>query len=451
MSKKPISYPKTRTGEQLDDYQGTLVADPYRWLEDVDSQETLDWIKSQNELTFDYLAQIPAREKLQKTISRLWNFSRVMTIHHRGNRYFQFRNSGLQNQDVMYVMDSPTSRGHVLLDPNTLSSDGTAALNTWSVSEDGNWLAYAISQSGSDWVEWRVRNVGSGEDLLETLEWSKFSGAAWAHDGSGFYYCRYAAPADGEVFQESNYNQTIHFHRLNTTQSDDTLIYARPDQPEWGFNPEITSDGRFLVIMVTQGTDTRNRIFFKDLQENGDVIELISRLEAAYIFIGNNGPVLYFQTDREAPKGRLIAIDSKSPHEANWKTIIPEGSATLEAATIVNNQFVMIFLQDAHELIERFTLDGTPLGGIELPTLGSVTYEYISTLSGRKTDKEMFYLFHSFAFPVTLFRYDFETGKNEIIFKPDIAFDFSPYITRQVFATSKDGTRVPLSSSTGLI
>ncbi|HEX7621005.1 MAG TPA: prolyl oligopeptidase family serine peptidase [Anaerolineales bacterium] len=444
MATKTFTYPKTPTGNQKDDYHGISVTDPYRWLEDVDSPETLAWVKAQNELTFGYLEQIPARDRLRKHLTSLWDFSRAMTIHHRGNHYFQFRNSGLQNQDVLYVMDSPTDHGRALLDPNTFGADGTAALNTWSVSEDGSWLAYAISFSGSDWVEWRIRNVISGEDLPEILEWSKFSGAAWAHDGSGFYYCRYAAPTEGEVYQEVNYNQTIYFHHLNTMQRDDILVYARADQPEWGFGPEVSNDGRYLAISVSQGTDTRNRFFYKDLQTNGEVIELIPDLEAAYYFIGNDGPVFYFQTDRDAPKSRMIAINITCPEQLQWKTVIPEVGDTLETATIINNQFVTIYLHDAHELLKRFALDGTSLGEIQLPTLGSVTYGYASTLAGRRVDKEMFYLFHSFAYPVTVFRYDFEKGKSEEIFKPSIHFDFNPYITRQVFVTSKDGTKVPM-------
>ena len=444
MPKTKLTYPKAPTGTQVDNYHGTQVPDPYRWLEDVDSPETIAWVEAQNKLTFGYLGQITARDKIRERLTSLWDFNRAMTIYHRGNKYFQFRNSGLQNQDVFYVMDSPTATGKVLLDPNTLSKDGTAALNTWSVSEDGNWLAYAISRSGSDWVEWRVRNVTNGEDLPETLEWSKFSGAAWAHDNSGFYYCRYAAPAEGEVYQEANYNQTIHFHRLNTPQSEDTLVYARPDRPEWGFGPEVSNDGRYLEIPVSQGTDTRNRFFYQDLQSKGEVVELIPELEAAYYIIGNDGPVFYFQTDRDAPKGCLIAIDIKYPEKNNWKTLIPESSDTLETVTIINDKFVGIYLHDAHELIKYFSMDGNFLGEVQLPTLGSVTYGYASTLAGRRSDREMYYLFHSFAHPVTVFRYDFRSGKSEIIFKPSIKFDFSPYITRQVFATSKDGTKVPM-------
>ena len=428
----------------MDDYHGTPVSDPYRWLEDVDSPETMAWVKAQNEVTFGYLEQIPGRDRLRKRLTSLWDFGRAMTITHRGVHYFQFRNSGLQNQDVLYVMDHPSASGRVLLDPNTLSEDGTAALNTWSFSDDGNWLAYAVSHSGSDWMAWRIRDVESGEDLAETLEWSKFSGAAWAHDQSGFYYCRYPAPAQGEVYQEANYNQTVYLHRLNTLQSEDMLVYARPDQPEWGFGPEVSNDGRYLAMAVLQGTDTRNRFFYKDLQTNEEVIELIPDLEATYIFIGNDGPVFYFQTDRDAPKSRLIAINVTRPESPNWKTLIAEGGDTLEAVSIINNQFISIYLQDAHEILKRFSLDGTPLGEIQLPMLGSVTYGYTSTLAGRREDKEMFYLFHSFAHPVTVFRYDFETGKSGLLLKPSIQFDFSPYVTRQVFVTSKDGTKVPM-------
>ncbi len=428
----------------MDNYQGIQVADPYRWLEDVDSAETMAWIEAQNKLTFKYLEQIPARDRLRERLTSLWNFSRAMTIYHRGNRYFQFRNSGLQNQDVFYVMDNPTAAGKVLLDPNNLSEDGTAALNTWAISTDGEWLAYAISRSGSDWVEWRVRNVSTGEDLTETLKWSKFSGAAWAHDNSGFYYCRYAAPAEGEVYQEANYNQTIHFHHLNTPQSEDILVYSRPDQPEWGFGIEVSTDGRYLAIIVTQGTDIRNRFFYKDLEMNGEVIELISKLEAAYTFIGNDDNVFYFQTDLDAPKGKLIAIDISNPELSKWKTILAEGNDTLEATSIINDQFVTINLHDAHETIKTYSLSGKFLKDIELPTLGSVTYGYESTLAGRRVDKEMYYLFHSFAYPVTVYRYDFEEARSDIIFKPSIDFDFSPYTTRQIFVKSKDGTKVPM-------
>jgi prolyl oligopeptidase len=444
MRKTRSNYPNTPTVDQVDDFHGIPVADPYRWLEDVDAPETLAWVKVQNEFTNKYLEQIPIRNQLRKRLTELWDYGRAMTIHHRGDCYFQFRNTGLQNQDLLYVMESPTANGHVLLDTNSLSEDGTAALNTWSISNDGKWLAYAISHSGSDWVEWRIRNVVNGGDLPEILKWSKFSEAAWAHDHSGFYYCRYATPTEGKLYQEANYNQMVYFHRLNTHQDDDQLVYARLDHPDWGFNPEISNDGQYLILVVSQGTDSRNRLFYKNLQTKSDVIELIPGLTAKFIFVGNDGPIFYIHTDQDAPKSRLIAIDITKPDSPNWKTLIQEGIDTLEAVTIINNQFVTIYLHDAHEIIKCFSLDGNLRGEIQLPTFGSITYGYASTISGRRHDREMFYLFHSFAYPVTVFRYDFGSNQSEVLFKPSIKFDFSPYITHQVFVKSKDGTKIPL-------
>ncbi|MEJ5225239.1 MAG: prolyl oligopeptidase family serine peptidase, partial [Anaerolineales bacterium] len=347
-------------------------------------------------------------------------------------------------QDVLYVMDHPSDEGRVLLDPNTLSADGTAALNAWSVSEDGNWLAYAVSQSGSDWQVWRIRSVETGRDLPETLAWSKFSGAAWLPDSSGFFYGRYPQPQEGETYQQANYNQALYFHRLGTPQEEDTLAYARPDQPEWGFGAHVTDDGRYLTLNVWQGTDTRNRFFYKDLTNDSGFVELIPNLEAAYELIGNDGPRLYFRTDLDAPRGRVIAIDLTRPEKEHWQTLIPQSGDVLEAVTLINDQFICITMHDAHEKLLRFGLDGAPLGEIALPTLGSVTYGYASTLAGKRTDREMFYLFHSFAYPMTVFRYDFQTDRSEVIFTPSINFDFSAYQTEQVFYPSKDGTRIPM-------
>jgi prolyl oligopeptidase len=432
-----MEYPVTRTVDQVDDFHGKPVADPYRWLEDVDAPETLEWIRRQNELTFGYLEKIPARDRLRNRLTALWDYARAYTIHHKGGRYFQFRNTGLQNQDVLYVMEHQTEAGRILLDPNTLSEGGTAALSAWSVSEDGDWLAYSISHSGSDWQEWHVRAVAAGTDLPEMLAWSKFSEAAWSPDSRGFYYCRFPRPAEGEDYQEANYNQTIHFHRLDTPQSEDALVYERPDQPEWGFAARVSPDGRYLVLHVTQGTDRRNRVFYRDLQ-GGEMVELLPDLEALYEFIGNDGPVFYFRTDLDAPRGRLIAVDVNRPERSAWKTLVPESADVFEAATIVNDQFVTISMHDAHELLKRHALDGTFLGEIVLPSLGSVT------LAGERKDTELFYQFHSFASPVSVYRYDFATDRSEALFRPSLDFDFEAYLTRQVFVTSKDGTQIPM-------
>jgi prolyl oligopeptidase len=438
------AYPPTRTVNQTDDYHGTPVSDPYRWLEEVDSPETLDWIKAQNELTFSFLEQIPARARIRQRLTGLWDYPKAQAPLKRGGRYFQLRNSGLQNQDVLHVLDALDARPRVLLDPNTFSADGTVAVTNWEVSKDGARLAYATSASGSDWLTWRVRDVDSGADLPDVIEWGKFSGAAWLPDGSGFYYSRYDAPEPGDAYTGANYNHKLYFHRLGEPQAQDTLVYQRPDYREWGFDAAVTDDGRYLVLHVWQGTDTRNRLFYQDLQTKGAFVELISELEAAYHFVGSDGPRFYFRTDLAAPRGCLVAIDTANPSRDNWKTLISENNDTLEGVKIVHHQFVAVYLHDAYHQIRLFGLDGSPAGEIGLPTLGSVTFNNELSLTGSREDDELFYVFHSFAHPVTAFRYDFRRGVSEAAFTPPIHFDFTPYETRQVFVTSKDGARVPM-------
>ncbi|OGN91877.1 MAG: prolyl endopeptidase [Chloroflexi bacterium RBG_13_48_10] len=438
-----LSYPITKTTDQVDDFHGTHVADPYRWLEDVDSPETLEWIKQQNELTFGFLEKIPVREHLRQRLTELWDYPKAQAPIKHGGRYFQLRNSGLQNQDVLYVLENLTANPRLLLDPNTLSTDGTVALNSWEVSPDGKWLAYATSSSGSDWQIWHIRNVDTAIDLPEMIEWSKFSGAAWMRDASGFFYARYDAPQAGEEFQGANYFQKLYFHRLGTPQSADVLIYERPDEKEWGFGAQVSEDGRYLVLNVSLGTDVRNRIFYRDLQ-GGTFSELITELEAAYTFLGNDGSTFYFRTDLDAPRGRLIAIDTTNPSKSNWQTLIPESQLMLESIKIVNDQFVAVINRDAHHEIWCYGLDGKRLKEIHLPALGTVFTNFEYVVSGTRTDNELFYGFTSFLFPLTVYRYDFSTDTNEIQFSPPVPFDSSVYETRQVFVHSKDGTQIPL-------
>lgn len=439
------TYPLTKTIDQTDNYHGSIIPDPYRWLEDVDSPETLDWIKRQNEFTFGFLEQIPAREQLRKRLTELWDYPKAQAPIKRGGRYFQLRNTGLQNQDVLFVLESLTAEPRQLLDPNTLSEDGTVALGPWEPSEDGKWLAYAVSASGSDWQTWHIRSVDTGEDLPDTIEWSKFSGAAWLPDGSGFFYSRYDAPKEGDEFQSANYFHKLYFHKRSTPQSADELIYERPDEKEWGFGAIVSDDGRYLVIHVWQGTDIRNRIFYRDLRQQGaGMIELIREREASYMFLGNDESVFYFRTDLEAPRGKVIAIDTTNPAKSNWRTLIPESKVVLESVKMVNDQFVAVINRNAHHEICRYGLDGNLLGEISLPTLGTVMSNFEYMVSGRRSDRELFYGFTSFLFPLTIYRYDFATDSSEIFFAPPVDFDSSRYETRQVFATSKDGTKIPL-------
>jgi prolyl oligopeptidase len=435
-----MNYPPSPLTPQTDNYHGTIVADPYRWLEDPDSPETRAWVEAQNAVTFGFLEQIPARQRLQKRLTELWNYARAQSLIKRPGRYFQLRNTGLQNQDVLYVSEKPGEEGRALLDPNKLSDDGTVALSGWRISEDGRWLAYANSASGSDWQTWHVRDVDAATDLPDLIEWSKFSGASWRKDGSGFYYSRYDAPAEGTTFTGANYFQKVYFHRLGEIQAQDTLVYERPDQKEWGLNAEVSDDDRYLIFNVWQGTDVRNRLFYQDLAASGPVVELIADLEATYEFVGNDGPLFYLRTNLDAPRSRLIAIDITRPEKAHWREIISQNADTLESITLVHDEFIVLYLHDAYHLLKRFDRQGNFLGEIALPTLGSLPF----FVSGRRADDEMFYIFSSFLYPSTVYRYDFNTGKSDIVFAPNLPFDTSPYITRQVFATSKDGTRIPI-------
>ncbi|MFN2291913.1 MAG: prolyl oligopeptidase family serine peptidase [Anaerolineae bacterium] len=438
-------YPQTKTIDQVDDYHGTLVADPYRWLEDPDSAETRAWIQAQNALTFEYLGRIPERDQIRERLTELWDFAKAWAPVKRGGRYFQLRNTGLQNQDVLYVMDSLDREPRVLLDPNDLSEDGTVALTGWSVSPDGRWLAYATSSAGSDWLTWRVRDVDTAEDLPDVVEWSKFSGAAWRGDSSGFYYARYDAPDPGEDYTGVNYYHKLYFHRRGQPQSEDWLVYERPDHKDWGFSAEVTEDGRYLILIVWQGTDVRNRLFYQDLDSEDPIVELIPELDAAYGFVGSDGPVFYLRTDLQAPRSRLIAVDTRLPDRDQWSTVIPEGEDVLESVDMVHDEFVAVYLQDAHHRLERFNLDGRSLGEIALPSLGAIPSIHDElNLTGQRKDDELFYAFWSFLHPVSIYRYDFARQESEEIFAPAIDFQASRYVTRQVFAQSQDGTRIPM-------
>ncbi len=438
------NYPHTQTVDQTDVYHGTTVADPYRWLEDVDSPETLEWIKQQNELTFSILEKIPRRETIKKRMTELWDFAKAWAPNKKGKWHFQERNSGLQNQNVLYVMESLTSEPRVLLDPNTLSEDGTVALTSFAFSKDGNWLAYATSASGSDWLMWRVRSVETGKDLEDVIEWSKFSEAAWLPDGSGFFYSRYDAPVEGGEFQSANYNQKVFFHKLNTSQDEDKLIYKRPDNKEWGFQSVITDEGRYHALVVWQGTDVRNRFFYLDLQGGNQFVELISDLEATYQLVGSDGTTFYFFTNLDAPRGKLIAIDVASPQKENWQTLIPESKSVLEGVVMANDQFAALYNEDAHHVLRLFKLDGSPDGEIPFPALGSVVQINDLGIHASRKDNELFFTFQSFLYPTTVYRYNFATRSADPIYSPELDFDPSAYETSQVFVPSKDGTKVPM-------
>ncbi|MEQ9482411.1 prolyl oligopeptidase family serine peptidase [Coleofasciculus sp. F4-SAH-05] len=439
-SHQPLTYPTTRQADQVDDYHGTNVADPYRWLEDPDSEETKAWVEAQNKVTFGYLEDIPQRESLKQRITQLWNYEKYGIPYKEGNRYFYFKNDGLQNQSVLYTLTSLDGEPRVLIDPNTLSEDGTIALSGAAMSDDGNRMAYGLSTSGSDWQEWKVRDVETGEDLSDHLQWVKFSGASWTTDNQGFFYSRYDEPNDATKLEDANYYHKLYYHKLGTDQSDDLLIYHRPDQKEWMFNGSVTEDGHYLIIYVSQGTDPKNLVFYKDLQTpDSPIVELISEFEANFSLIDNDGSIFWVQTDLDAPRGRVIAIDIHNPARENWQELIPQAEETLEGVGVLNNQFVADYLKDARSSIKIFDLNGAFVREVELPGIGSA-----GGFGGKRYDTETFYVFTSFTTPATIYRYDMVTGERSLFRQPTVDFDPTQYETRQVFYQSKDGTQVPM-------
>lgn len=447
-SDRLLSYPTTSKIDSFDDYHGTKVADPYRWLEDPDSEETQAWVEAQNQVTYNFLNEIPIREQIKQRLTQIWDYEKFGIPFKEGVceacaeriRYFYFKNDGLQNQSVLYTQTSLDAEPRVLLDPNKLSEDGTVALSGLSISEDGNLMAYGLSTAGSDWQEWKVRDVESCEDLGDHLQWIKFSGASWTEDNQGFFYSRYDEPNEATKLEDVNYFQKLYYHQLGKPQSEDVLVYERTDQKEWGFNGGVSEDGRYLIISVWLGSDPKNLVFYKDLSDpNAQVVELISDFEASFSFIDNEGTVFWFQTDLDAPRSRAIAIDTSNPSRDAWQEIIPQADETLEGVGLLNNQFVASYLKDAHTQIKIFDLNGSFVREVALPGIGSA-----GGFGGDRDDTETFYSFTSFTTPATIYRYDMVTDQSTVFRQPQVDFNPDDYETQQVFYSSKDGTQVPM-------
>ncbi|HKP94429.1 MAG TPA: prolyl oligopeptidase family serine peptidase [Fibrobacteria bacterium] len=433
-----LTYPPTRKSGQADDLHGTRIPDPYRWLEDLDSSETAAWVEAQNRVTFGFLESIPARTQLKERLTGLWNYERYGTPFRKGGRYFFFKNDGLQNQSVLYTMDRLEAAPRVLIDPNGFSADGTVALTTLALSEDGELLVYGTSVSGSDWETWRLREVETGAERPDTLDRIKFSAPAWAKDGSGFYYGRF--DGDPAKLDEVNRFQKLYFHRLGEAQEKDALVYHRPDQSEWGFSPEVSEDGNTLIVSVWKGTDPMNLVFWKDLRDAGSPVrELVPEFRAKFAHIGDSGRTLWFLTDLESPRGRLLAIDLDRPAEADWEELVPQSEETLESAHAVGKRLVASYLRDAHSVVRTFSFRGEPMGEIVLPGLGAV-----SGFTGEPEDMESFFGFTGFTMPAAVYRHDFNTGSYALFRKPRLDFDASRFETGQVFFSGKDGVRIPM-------
>jgi len=433
-----FDYPAARVGDVVEDYHGTKVADPYRWMENPDAEETVAWVEAQNELTLGYLEAVPVARKIKARLTELVDYPRYTLPQKEGDHYFFRKNTGLQNQSVLYKQAGLDGEPSVLLDPNLLSEDGTVAVSNEFFTKDGTLIAYGLSTSGSDWQEIKIRDVDSGRDYDEVIRWCRFSSIAWTHDNRGFYYNRFPEPGSVPEDERTRHNR-VYWHRLDTPQSQDVLVYQRLDAIDLSFYPQVTDDGKYLLLHVYRGTDPRNGVYYRAVRSDGPFVRLSEQGEAAFEFIDNIGSLFYFNTDLDAPRHRIIAIDTKHPARAKWREILPEQDEVLSYATMVNDCFATVHMRDAHDELHVYGLDGELVDQIDLPTLGAV-----EGISGRKEDREMFVGFTSFLYPFTAFRYDFASHTLSPFRASEAKFDPSGFETKQVFATSRDGTRVPV-------
>ena len=434
-------YPATTQDKVIETIHGVEVADPYRHLEE-NTPETEAWVKRQQVFGQQYLASIPNKQAVVERITSLWNYEKISAPFEYGDNQFFYRNDGLQAQSVLYVKNK---EGQVreLLNPNTLSEKGTVALSGISVSNDGKTLAYGVSQSGSDWQQWQFIDIATGKALGDELKWIKFSEAVWEHDNHGVYYARYDEPQGGDVMNDINFNQKVFYHRLGTPQSQDTLVYERPQNKDWGFGIEVSDAGDYLLLSVSQGTDKRNRFFYQSLtQPNAPVVELLADLEAEYQFLGNDKSVFYFKTDLNAPNGKVIAIDTRRADKANWQTIIPESSDPISSVAIVNDHLVVSYLHDVLGKLDIFSMGGVKRQDVSLPGKGKIAGPF-----GKRSKDYFYYVFNSYVQPETTYKFSFKTGESTVEAKPQVSFNPDDYVSEQVFYSSKDGTRVPMMLS----
>ena len=435
-----IAYPETRVVDQSDVYRGVTVKDPYRWLEnDVrEDPEVAAWVMAQNAVSLSYLDTLPGRDAIRARMKQLWDYEKFGLPKKKGGRYFYAVNDGLQNQAVLYVQEGLGGAPRLLIDPNGWSEDGATALDAYEPSEDGARVAYLVQDGGSDWRTAKVLDVKTGAVLPDAIEWVKFSGLSWAKDGSGFFYSRYPAPEEGEAFQSLNHNQKVYFHRLGETQERDRVVYERPQNPDHGFGAEVSDDGKRLVITVWKGTDARYEVVLLDL-ENPDAppLALVSGFDNDYSYIGNDGASYFFKTDKDAPRGRIVATDIGAP--SSWREIAAEGEGTLVSASLVGGRIVADYLEDVKSVVRVLEKDGAPVADVPLPGLGSA-----EGFGGSADDPETFYAFSSFNAPGAIYRYDVLSGETSVFKQAETPFDPSAYEVSQVFYKSKDGTRVPM-------
>jgi len=434
------AYPEAPRSDQVDIYHGVSVTDPFRPLENPDAPETRRWIEAENEITHAYLEAIPQREAIKQRLTELWDFEKFGLPVQRDDRYFYTRNDGLQNHAVLYTQRGIHGTPQVVLDPNEFSDDGSVALAGWEPSENGKLMAYATSDSGSDWREWFVQTVQTGLKHSDHLKWVKFSGAAWTHDNRGFFYSRYDEPKEGAEHEAVNYYQKLYYHRIDSPQSVDILTYERPDKKKWGFGSEVTDNGAYLIINVWRGTERKNLVFYKNLQRrDAEITEVISEFDAQFDFIDSYGTIFWFRTDYEAPRGRVIAINIDQPERENWTEVIPETKDILRSVNVVSNRFVATYLRDAASSVKVHEIDGSFSHEVDLPGIGTAR-----GFGGERKSYRTFYSYTSFTDPPTIYSYNVAADTSEVFRRPDVDVVPNDYVTKQVFYESKDGTRVPM-------
>ena len=439
-----FDYPPTRQVNAVDDYQGVKIADPYRWLEELNSEETKEWVDAQSAITAKYLESLPLREVFRKRITELWDFPKITVPWREGGRLWYRRNSGLQRQAVVYSRRNINAPRVMVIDPNKLSPDGSISLAQVAPAPDDKLLAYTLSEGGADWQTIHIRNLTTGRDVVDRVDWVRFSRIAWTHDGKGFFYSRFPAPPQGKQLEAALGVHALYYHRVGTPQSKDRLIFERKEQPQWFVSGSVTEDGRYLIIRFSPGATPRNRLYYVDLgkpkQPNVEapIKTIVDTEDAAYWMLGNANSKLYLVTDLNAPKRRVIAVDLKAPERSNWKTIIPEAPDAVQDSTLAGDRIAVSYLVDVESRIKLFTLDGKELSTVALPGVGTV-----GELNGRYDSSELIYSFTSPLYPSTVYFCEglcrtsraFEDGKPK--------FNPTNYEVEEFFAVSKDGTRVP--------
>jgi prolyl oligopeptidase len=435
-----FDYPKARKADQVDMFHGTAVTDPYRWMEDTKSDEMRAWIDAQNRLTDGYLATIPQREAIKNRLTEIWNYERFSAPSKVADGFYIYsKNDGLQNQSVLYRSTSVNDPGTIFFDPNKLSADGTAALGGSSFTDDGKLWAYSVAIAGSDRSEWKVMDVATGKLLPDTLAPNRYGSFSWMKDNSGFFYSSYAPVEKGQELKANTFFQKLYFHKLGTPQSEDYVVYERPDNKEYFVGGSVTEDGNWLVINVGKGTERMNMVYFKNLtMEKAPILPLVENLQNSWSMIGNDGSTFYFRTDKDAPRGKVVKIDVLAQAKG-WTEIIPESADTLNGVAFINDQFVLNYMSDASTKIKIFETTGKWVRDVELPGIGSA-----GGFGGKRKDTETFYSFSSYNAPPTIYRYDMKSGKSVVFKQSPAKVNPSNYEVKRVFYTSKDGTKVPM-------